>query len=96
MDGKEIKEEIADVNPEALFIDGFDGDTDGYNEALIGHGSRCGMNDVAVYSGAEILDILINKYEMSSEEAYEWFEYNIAGAYVGENTPIIVHDLRNE
>ncbi len=95
MNGKRIKEEIADVNPDALFADGFDGDKDGYNEALIGYGSRCGMNDVAIYSIEKILDILMFKYEMSSEDAVEWYEYNIAGSYVGENTPIFVQDLRN-
>ncbi len=96
MNGKEIKEEIAECNEEALFIDGFEGDKEAFNDALIGHGTRCSMNDLAIYDGLKVIQILIDKYDMSSEEAYEWYEYNIVGAYMGENTPIFVQDLRNE
>jgi hypothetical protein len=96
MNDKKIREDIGAVNEEALFIDGFDGDKDGFNEALIGFGSRCGMNDVAIYSVEKIIDILICKYDMDTEDASEWYEYNIEGAYMGENTPIFVYDLRNE
>lgn len=96
MNGHQIKEEIAKINPDALFIDGFDGDENGYNDALIGFGARCDMNDVAIYQVDKVIDILISKYDMDSEEAIEWYDYNIAGAYMGENTPILVYDLRNE
>lgn len=95
MNEKAIKEEIADINPEALFIDGFDGDKDGLNEALIGFGSRCGMNDVAIYSVEKIIETLIIKYDMEEDDAQDWYDYNIEGAFLGENTPIFVFDLRN-
>jgi hypothetical protein len=29
---------------------------------------------------------------MTDEEALEYFDFNIAGAYVGENTPFILND----
>ena len=96
MNGKEIKEAIAEENEEALFIDGLDGDKDAFNDALIGHGTRCSMNDVAIYDGLKVIEILMSKYDMDSMEAYEWYDYNIIGAYMGENTPIFVHDLRKE
>jgi len=94
MESKQIKEEIAGYNEEALFLDGLDGDKDSFNEALIGFGERCSMNTLAVYSIDKILEILENKFEMSYEEAREWYDYNIAGAWMGDNTPICVYDLR--
>ena len=96
MNGKKIKEEIVEVNPDALFIDGYDGDKEGFNDALIGYGSRRGMSDLAIYSVEKIIDILICKYDMETEDALEWFNYNIEGAYMGENTPIFVYDIRED
>ena len=92
MNGKEIKELIAAQNEEALFIDGMDGNKDKFNEALIGWGHRCGTETVAIYDQDEVVDILAE--EMEYEEAEEWFDYNIAGAYMGPNTPMFVVDLR--
>ena len=94
MNGNGIKEQIAEGNEEALFIDGLDGDKDAFNAALIGWGDRCGMERVAVYDIVKIISILEDKCGMSYDEANEWFDYNIAGAYMGENTPIFVCDLR--
>ena len=34
------------------------------------------------------IDILIRDHDMSELEAIEYFEFNVSGAYVGENTPI--------
>jgi hypothetical protein len=37
-----------------------------------------------------ILQALMEDNEMSDEEALEYFEYNVIGAYVGEGTPIYI------
>ena len=37
---------------------------------------------------------LLEKQGMSEEEALEFFEFNTAGAYMGESTPIFI-DVRN-
>jgi hypothetical protein len=42
-----------------------------------------------VYDIDKVIDILI-KDGMSVDEAIEYYEYNIAGAYVGENTPSFI------
>ena len=94
MDEHYIKDQIADDNPEALFLDGMDGDKNAFNDALIGIAERCGMNTIAAYDADIIIDILFKKYDMSMEEAIEWYDFNIAGAYLGENTPIYINDLR--
>lgn len=60
---------------------------DGFNEAIIGteyHGGR------VVYSIERILEILIIRDGMDMDKAIEHFDFNIAGAYVGEMTPIFI------
>ena len=74
------KEQIADLNPEALFADGFDNALLGYNAS-----SFC-----AVYDYTNCLDIL-HKDGMTPEEAHEHMEFNVVGAYVGDFTPSFIH-----
>ena len=66
---------------------------DRLNDAIIGTGGRCGMEEVYVYSYDKILDILMIEDGMTEREAIDYIEYNIAGAYVGELTPILVRSL---
>lgn len=61
---------------------------DGFDDAILGI-----SDDKIVYSITKCLDILIKRDKMSKEEAYEYFEFNVEGAYVGEKTPIWVDDL---
>ena len=63
---------------------------DGFNEALIGVGRRCGEPDLAVYSIPLAIDILMTRDQMTEDDAREYLEYNSIGAWVGENTPIWV------
>ena len=65
---------------------------DGFDEAVIG--ISFGANPVAVYSVQKIIDILTEDDEMSVDDAIEHFEYNIAGSYLGEKTPIYVYDVQ--
>ena len=60
---------------------------DGFSEALIGMGNRFTF-DVAVYDYNKCIEILAR--DMSQEEAVEYFEFNVSGAYVGEHTPVFV------
>lgn len=43
-----------------------------------------------IYSVSKCLDIL--RLNMSREEAVEYFEFNVSGAYMGEKTPIWCYD----
>ena len=61
---------------------------DGFDAAVIGveaHSMRL------IYSVSKCRDILIEE-GMEHEDAIEHFEYNVSGAYVGEQTPIWCHD----
>jgi hypothetical protein len=60
---------------------------DGFEKALIGTGKRFSY-PVAIYSKKKVLKIL--QEWMSEEEAYEYFDFNIGGAYVGESTPVFL------
>lgn len=70
---------LNEVNPKALKADGWD-------EALLGHVERCGQPPTACYDKQKIIELSI-KDGISEEEAIEYFEYNINGAYVGSLTP---------
>lgn len=62
---------------------------DGFDRAVIGVGVRCGQPDVVTYSADKCLEIL-QSGGMSYEDAVEYFEFNVQGAWVGETTPIWV------
>ena len=76
-------DDIKDINPEALLIDGFDG-------AIIGMAERINLGPVVAYDIETILQIMVKRDNMSYEEAYEFFNFNILGAWMGENTPIFI------
>ena len=68
---------------------------DGFDDAILGLGSRCGEDDVVVYSAHKCIDILIDRDSMEPDEAAEFFEFNVLGSYVGTETPIFVWDIQN-
>ena len=59
-----------------------------FDRAVLGTSQRIGMEDCIVYDVNEVLLILMQ--DMSEEDALEHFDYNIAGSYVGETTPIFL------
>jgi len=63
---------------------------DGYDDAIIGLGQSFNTYKV-IYDRNKILATL--EKEMTEDDAIEFFEFNISGAYVGENTPIFTVDL---
>ncbi len=44
----------------------------------------------AVYSRRKVIKVLMKRDGMDADDATEFFEYNIEGAYMGEWTPIFV------
>ena len=62
---------------------------DGFDKAVIGideHSMRL------VYSVKLCIEKLITE-GMSMEDAIDYFNFNVSGAYVGEKTPIWCHDM---
>jgi|TARA_R110000824_G_scaffold287536_1_gene475622 hypothetical protein len=66
---------------------------DGFDDAIIGIGSRCGQPDLLVYDVDTALDILMDRDGMDYEQAQEYFSFNVEGAWVGEGTPIWLHRI---
>lgn len=64
---------------------------DGFDHCILGIAEMWGREGpVIVYDAYEIVETLKDRDGMTHEEAIEFFDFNIAGAYVGEHTPIFV------
>jgi hypothetical protein len=97
-----IRDEISEINPEALLLDGFD-------EAIIGMAERINLGPIIAYDVEKIIEILAKDMEVEEDDlvdnqsieelkismAYEYFDFNIQGAWMGENTPIFISKLQN-
>jgi hypothetical protein len=66
---------------------------DGYDDAIVGPAMiwRDSQTvDVLVYDAEKIRNILIERDGMTFEDAREFIEFNIEGAYMGAHTPVLV------
>ncbi|GAB6440609.1 hypothetical protein bcgnr5369_02470 [Bacillus cereus] len=80
MSGAEAREYLGELYEDVLFADGYD-------DAIMGFAERCGLT-VVLYDSRKCIEILVERDGMTDEEAWEWFSYNVLGAYVGEKTPM--------
>lgn len=60
---------------------------DGFEDAFIGTMSRCGQPTVLIYDYDKAVELLMARDGMSHEEAEEYMEFNVTGAWVGAGTP---------
>jgi len=65
---------------------------DGLDKAFVGVAFCFGEKIRAVYDIDKIIEEL-QEQGMSHEDAQEYFDYNIAGAYEGDQTPIFMHAM---
>lgn len=82
---REWAEEVLEgFNPEALFMDSLD-------EAIIGVSvGQPGMEALVIYDEALIIETLMSRGIEDVEGAWEYYEFNVSGAYVGPHTPVII------
>lgn len=78
------------LSPEAMFLGSTEGE---FDEAIIGIVESLSGN-VLVYDVDRVLACL-EKQGMDRNSAIEWFDYNIASAYMGEGTPVFIRSLDN-
>jgi hypothetical protein len=52
---------------------------DGFDAAILGIGSRCGKPDILIYDYNKCCDILMERDDMTREEAIEWTDFNVVG-----------------
>ena len=82
----QIDEALKEMDESALLMDGFD-------EAFIGFSRRINEPMLAVYSYDKLIKVCMERDGMEYEEAVEYVDFNVIGAWVGEQTPIIVMPL---
>ena len=63
---------------------------DGFDDAFIGVSQRINEPLLAVYSYDKMVEVLVVRDGMTEDEACEYIDFNVVGAWVGEQTPIIV------
>ena len=63
---------------------------DGFDNAIVGVGERNNTDSMIVYDYDKMVKVLVTRDDMSYEEAEEYIDFNIVGAWIGDTTPIIV------
>lgn len=80
----EITRELIDeIGEGAIILDGFD-------DCIIGLTEEFGNNIRILYSTQKIIDKLLIDSEMTEEDAWEYYSFNIVGGYYGEQNPIFL------
>lgn len=78
-------QDILEAYPDDVFLK-----ANGFDNAIIGvDESRMCL----IYSESKCIDILQNEHDMTLIDAIEYFDFNVKGAYVGEETPIWCADI---
>lgn len=72
---------LATVNPDAKALDGFD-------DCIIATACLEAGNHVLVYSRSKIVETLMVRDGMSRFDAEEFFDFNVACACAGSNSPV--------
>ena len=81
MENKFTVEEVSEINSKALLADGF-------NDAILGMCMQFGQEPVVAYDYNKCLDIL--QKDMTYEDAVEYMEFNVVGAYMGIDSPVFI------
>ena len=87
------KERLAEQNPDMKFLGEIDDTT--YDAALIGTIEIPCKGHVACYDWEKCVECLMatmgDDVEDKRTAAIEWMDFNVTGAYVGENGPVFLH-----
>jgi hypothetical protein len=83
----DIRDRLAEIDPDLLLMDGFD-------DCIIGICESFGGVPVVAYDYERVLANL-QASGMTYEEAVEYHEFNQAGAYVGEQTPVFIRRVES-
>ena len=76
----DIQELVESYDSEMLTADGFD-------DAIIGVSERFGRSPVIAYDKDKCIQVLMDRDGMDYEDAIEFFNFNLIGAWVGDGTP---------
>lgn len=80
-----VHDRVAEIDEELLLADGYD-------DCVIGIAYEAGRPSRVAYDRSGVIQSLMK--EMTWEDAEEFFEFNIVGAYVGERTPVFIEAFK--
>lgn len=80
-------DDIFEAYPDETFLK-----ADGFDEAVIGVCNDFNAPARLIYSVDMCIKILCR--DMNYEDAIEYFNFNVSGGYVGEQTPVWCWDIR--
>ena len=75
---------LAEEYPDLMRMDGFDA-------AILGVVERIGLQTVC-YDLKKVIAILMEQ-GMDEQDAWDWYQFNMLGAWVGEATPVFLETL---
>jgi hypothetical protein len=82
-----LREDLAErYDDDLLFLD------EDYDKCILGVADRIGMEPCVVYDRAKVIQVLMDG-GMDAENAEEFFEFNMAGSYMGKHTPMFLYPL---
>ena len=86
--------EFADHGDEEFLLLGEGDERERFEPAILGIAHRFGMQPIVAYDYRKVIEIFAE--DMSHEEAQEYFDFNVIGAWVGEGTPIFIEVIEDE
>lgn len=87
-DDFESLEYSSEVDENTLYANGFE-------DALLGIGLQFNR-ELAIYDYDKCVDILMSRDDMTEEEAVEFMEFNVVGAYLGTYTPVFLTKFEDD
>jgi len=69
---------------------------DGFDYAFVGVTESIDCKPKACYDKEKCIKILQSENDWTYVEAVEYFDYNVIGAYVGENTPTFLQPIEGK
>lgn len=69
---------------------------DGYDDANLGYAYTPGRSYYVVYDADKCIELLLADSDMTTDDAWEYFEFNVEGAWVGEGTPVFMRRISKE
>ena len=72
------------------FIGGTEGEIAEFMDCAVGVISGAGLSDRLCYDYDKCVQVFVERDGMSLEDAEEYFQFNVLGAYVGDRTPVFL------
>jgi len=63
---------------------------DGFDDCIAGVCARYGQAPIIAYDYRKVIAKLMREQDMDYDEANEWFDFNMIGAWRGDGTPCFI------